>query len=105
MTNGARGTVETAYGLADALTAELDERLAAADAELSERFPGDTPDRQPVHTVYVAADRFVADLPDAWGREAVAVVDRHAELFAELAADAEQVSLVREKLVFEPIED
>jgi citrate lyase beta subunit len=105
MTKGARGTVETAYGLADALTSELDERLAAADAALAERFPGDTPDRQPVHTVYVAADRFVADLPDAWGREAVALVDRHVDLFAELATDSEQVSLVREKLAAEPIED
>src|SRR3954469_20993291 len=105
MTNGARGTVETAYGLADALTAELDERLAAADAALAERFPGDTPDRQPVHTVYVAADRFVEDLPDTWGREAIALVDRHADLFAALAIDTEQVSLVREKLGNEPIED
>jgi citrate lyase beta subunit len=105
MTNGARGTVETAYGLAAALTAELDERLAADDAALAERFPGDTPDRQPVHTVYVSADRFVADLPDTWGREAIALVDRHLDLFAELATDREQVSLVREKLASEPIED
>jgi citrate lyase beta subunit len=105
MTNGARGAVETAYELAGALTDEVDQRLAAADAALTERFPGETPDRQPVHTVYVAADRFAEDLPDAWGREAVASVDRHADLFAEVAGDAEQVSLVREKLVSEPIED
>ena len=68
MTDVARGAVQPAEELAQALTAELDERLAAADAALAERFPGDTPDRQPVHTVYVPADRFVEDLAETWGR-------------------------------------
>ena len=31
--------------LAEALTAELDQRLAGADAALAEQFPGDSPDR------------------------------------------------------------
>ena len=36
---------------------ELDRRLAPADAELAARYPGDAGGRQPVHTVYVPADR------------------------------------------------
>ena len=36
---------------------ELDRRLAPADAELAARYPGDSGARQPVHTVYVPADR------------------------------------------------
>jgi citrate lyase beta subunit len=91
--------------LADALASELDGRLVGADAALAEQFPGDTSERQPVHTVYVPADRFAEDLVGTWGKEAIAAVDRHADLFAELATDAQQVSLVREKLGSEPIED
>ncbi len=109
MTDGVRGAANPALELANDLTAELDARLAGADAELAERFPGETPDRQPVHTVYLAADRFVEDLPERWGREAIALVDRHAGLFADLLADratgAELVFRVREKLAAEPIED
>ena len=40
------------------LTAELDARLDQADAALARGFPGSAPGRQPVHTVYVPADRF-----------------------------------------------
>ena len=105
MTDVARGAVQPADELAHALTAELDERLAGADAALAEQFPGDTPDRQPVHTVYVPADRFVDDLAETWGQAAIALVDQHADLFAELASGAEPVALVRAKLASEPIED
>ena len=105
MTDVDRGSVQPADELAEALTAELDDRLAAADAALAERFPGDTPDRQPVHTVYVPADRFADDLVDTWGRAAIALVDQHSELFRELVAGEDQVALVRAKLTAEPIED
>ncbi|MDQ6688750.1 MAG: aldolase [Actinomycetota bacterium] len=105
MTDVVRGAAPAAVELAEVLTSELDERLAGADAALGERFPGDTPDRQPVHTVYLPADRFVEDLPDTWGRVAIALIDQHADLFAELAAGAEAVALVRAKLTSEPIED
>ena len=43
--------------------AELDRRLAAHDAFLAARYPGERPGRQPVHTVYVPADRVTPDLP------------------------------------------
>jgi citrate lyase beta subunit len=105
MTDLAREAVPPANELAEALSAELDERLAGADAELAERFPGDTPDRQPVHTVYVPAERFVEDLADTWGRAAIALVDQHVDLFSDLNSGPEAVALVRAKLSSEPIED
>ena len=37
--------------------ARLDRQLQPVDSELAARYPGDTGVRQPVHTVYVPADR------------------------------------------------
>ena len=95
------------------LAAELDQRLARADAELAVRYPGDRGVRQPVHTVYVPADAYHADITTEWGAQARAVLNEHAgtpEVLAEtfgLATEAAaQVSgRVREKLVTEPVED
>ncbi len=70
--------------LATRLTAELDVRLAAADAALARGFPGERPGRQPVHTVYVPADRYDAGLVPAYGATALAALDEHAAAFAEL---------------------
>ena len=56
---------------------ELDARLAAADAALAARFPGDRAGRQPIHTVYVPADRFDAELCPAWGAQAISTLDEH----------------------------
>ena len=53
--------------LASRLAGELDVRLAAADAALAAGYPGERPGRQPVHTVYVPADRYAADLVPAYG--------------------------------------
>ena len=94
-----------AVDLASRLTAETDARLARADAELLTGFPGERPGRQPVHTVYVPADRFHADLAPEWGRSALAAVDGDAALFDEVVGDPEVVQLVRDKLAREPIED
>lgn len=91
--------------LAAKLTAELDERLAAADAALTSGFPGDRPGRQPVHTVYVPADRYDAGLVPAYGRAALAAVDEHADAFAALVGDDDIVARVRAKLEREPVED
>ncbi|MBD8871015.1 DUF6986 family protein [Nocardioides donggukensis] len=93
------------------LAAELDDRLAEADAALAAGFPGERPGRQPVHTVYVPADAYAADLVPDWGARAAAAVARHPEEFARLTApddgsSAETLSsLVRAKLTREPIED
>jgi citrate lyase beta subunit len=92
-------------GLARSLQDELDARLAGADAELERRFPGDAAARQPVHTVYVPADRYHAGLAAAWGEQAAAALGEHADSFAELVGDETLAAHVRDKLAREPIED
>ncbi len=98
-------TAGNAPDLAATLADEMDTRLARADAELLTGFPGERPGRQPVHTVYVPADRFRSDLARQWGRAALAAVDDHATLFNEVARDPLVVQLIRDKLAREPIED
>ena len=95
------------------LVADLDRRLAAADAALAAGYPGDRGVRQPVHTVYVPADRFDEDTVPTWGATALQVLDEHAGTSAELAEvfDLEPglaavvEERVRRKLATEPIED
>jgi citrate lyase beta subunit len=87
------------------MTAALDARLAAADEALARQFPGNAPDRQPVHTVYVPADRFTDDFSAVWGRAALAAVDEREDVFADVAGSAQLVGLVRDKLGTEPVED
>jgi citrate lyase beta subunit len=91
--------------LALELGTELDARLAEADAALAARFPGDRAGRQPVHTVYVAADRYHAALVPDWGAQALAALDAQPGLFADLVGNDETVARVRGKLASEPIED
>ena len=96
-----------------ALGSALDERLRDADAELAARFPGERPVRQPVHTVYVPADRYDAELVGRWQKEAAAALDEHgggaegvAQAFGlpdDLATDL--LERVRAKLDREAIED
>ncbi len=104
----------TASGLDLAgLVAEVDALLADADRELSTLYPGDRGLRQPVHTVYVPASDYDADLAPEWGRQALEALDRHAVVAADLAdaldlpADlsGEVVERVRDKLTREPVED
>ncbi|HEU5265087.1 MAG TPA: aldolase, partial [Jatrophihabitans sp.] len=92
--------------LTERLGADLDVRLAGADDALTAGFPGDRPGRQPIHTVYVPADRYHADLGADWGEQAIRVLDEHEALFHELVGgDADLVERVRAKLAGEPIED
>jgi citrate lyase beta subunit len=97
--------------LVSALGGELDEKLAADDARLAAAYPGDRGVRQPVHTVYVPADKYAAGLPAAWGAEALSVLDQICPDGAALAdvfgvADADDLlDRVREKLRTQPIED
>ena len=95
-----------------ALVRELDLLLAEADAALARDFPGERPGRQPVHTVYVPADRYDADLVPRWGSEALAALDAHGGDAALVAAAgleddvADDVcARVRAKLTADPIED
>ncbi len=95
------------------LTDDLDAHLASADAALAAQFPGERAARQPVHTVYVPADRYDAGLAPRWGQEALAALDADGGTPAEFAAVLglapdladEVVARVRAKLAREPIED
>ena len=93
--------------LAAELTRELDRRLADEDAALVERFPGERPGRQPVHTVYVPADRYDADLTRAWGEQATQAMTDREEILRETLGEAadDLLPLVGAKLREEPIED
>ncbi|MEO6411237.1 MAG: hypothetical protein ABIO48_01510 [Pedococcus sp.] len=96
-----------------ALSATLDERLRDADAALEQQFPGERAIRQPVHTVYVPADRYDSALVPRWKAEALAVLADHgrgvtdlADAFGlrpDLAVDLH--GRLRDKLEREPIED
>ncbi|MFC6712541.1 DUF6986 family protein [Branchiibius cervicis] len=96
-----------------ALQRRLDTTLQEADADLAARYPGDRTDRQPIHTVYVPADRVTDDLPRAWGDEALRLLSAYAPDAATLAAalgepvsDIEPIyPLIVAKLQQEPIED
>ena len=91
----------------------LDRSLAAADAALSRDYPGSSGRRQPVHTVYVPADRYGADLPGRWGAEAGDALATHLTTPAQLARllevdvdiAAQVLPRVVAKLATEPIED
>lgn len=95
------------------LAAELDRRLAPADAELAADYPGERGVRQPVHTVYVPADRYDDETTSAWSAAALESLAEHGGSVDELAAVldldpalvAELDDRVRGKLEREPIED
>jgi citrate lyase beta subunit len=81
--------------------AELDRALAPVDAALRQRYPGEPGGRQPVHTVYVPADRFHAGLVTEWGEQALAALRSH----PPLPYPQELHERVTAKLASEPIED
>ncbi|GAA1822010.1 DUF6986 family protein [Agromyces salentinus] len=92
--------------------AGIDAALAPTDALLATAYPGDDGSRQPVHTVYVPADRFTPELSSVWGRTARTAVEAAGgiEAFAVMAGldagvAAAVAPAVGEKLEREPIED
>ncbi|WP_415855886.1 DUF6986 family protein [Sinomonas sp. G460-2] len=96
----------------DADFERIDSQLAGTDRLLAEAYPGDAGTRQPVHTVYVPADRFTPSLAADWGQQALAAageaggIQRLAELVglpAELVAEV--APRVEAKLGTEAIED
>jgi hypothetical protein len=98
--------------LPDSLLEQIDSDLADTDAFLARAYPGEDGRRQPVHTVYVPADRYTPDLPRQWGDQALALVDEHGGMEAlcrALGVDAELsgplADRVTAKLRTEPIED
>jgi len=93
--------------LPEELYAELDRRLTPGDALRLARYPGEWPERQPVHTCYVPADAVEPQLAAAWGTGALAALDEHG--LPDLGIDPELVEevlpRVRFKLSSEPVED
>ncbi|WP_046499951.1 DUF6986 family protein [Streptomyces odonnellii] len=104
---------KVATSLAGTVAADIGRSLAAVDAELARRYPGDPGTRQPVHTVYVPADTFDAGTIRSWGDQALAALDEHAPDARTLArvlglSDALAGPVherVRAKLEREPVED
>ncbi len=88
-------------------------RLGAVATRLSTDFPGETADRQPVHTVYGGAHLFTAGTGERLGELSLAALERWAPspddlgsilgLPADLAGPVHR--LVAEKLRREPVED
>jgi len=93
--------------LDEAIYAELDRRLTPGDALRLARYPGEWPERQPVHTCYVPADAVVPDLARAWGAAALEALDEHGlpDLGLDPALVEELLPRVRRKLANEPVED
>ncbi|WP_026819462.1 DUF6986 family protein [Arthrobacter castelli] len=92
--------------------AALDEALAETDELLARAYPGDDGSRQPVHTVYVPADKYEPSLPGAWGTEALAAVEQAGGMEAlcrNLGFDDRLTSRIASKasakLGAEPVED
>jgi citrate lyase beta subunit len=89
------------------------ERLGAVAARLGQDFPGEGPERQPVHTVYGGAHLFSAGTAERLGELALASLERWAPTAEDLAGIvaipdhlADRVHrLVVDKLGREPVED
>jgi citrate lyase beta subunit len=96
--------------------AALDAIVAPADERMARLYPGDGGGRQPVHTVYLPADRMTADVAARWGKAARRALDEHASSSKEFAAAlglSQPAALevndgwgrILAKLATEPIED
>lgn len=86
------------------IRARADALLDAVDAGLRARYPGPGTRAQPVHTVYVPADQVTPDTPAAWGADALALLDAHPALFADLDGPA-VLPGVRDRLATAPVQD
>jgi hypothetical protein len=96
-------------------TKEILDRLKAANDAFSLLYPGDTPGRQPVHTVYGGAQIFKADTSQKLGATALRTMKEYAptaSAFAKairLEGTSKYHSLIYarifEKLKREPVED
>jgi citrate lyase beta subunit len=94
-------------GLDESVYAELDRRLVPVDEARILAYPGERPDRQPVHTCYVPADAVVPRLAGEWGAAALAALEEHGlpDLGLDPALVEQVLPRVRAKLRTEPVED
>lgn len=87
--------------------------LHKAHSEVAETYPGDSGDRQPVHTVYGGAHLFTADTARKLGEHALRTLETYApdpRSFAEATGGSTELAnavyeRVIEKLRREPVED
>jgi citrate lyase beta subunit len=94
-------------------TDDLSERVLSASAEHAGHFPGAATGRQPVHTVYVPADRFSRTTAADFGAEALRLFNNHTpgagSFGTAFGIDADIAGMVRQrvaaKLAGDPIED
>ncbi|POM24038.1 hypothetical protein BTM25_26650 [Actinomadura rubteroloni] len=92
---------------------DLSARIESVRAEHAARFPGPAAGRQPVHTVYVPADRFSRSTPAEFGAEALRLLNTHTpgdgSFGGAFGLDPELAGTVRQrvaaKLASEPVED
>ena len=101
--------------LSEESLAELRERLSAANEEIADRYPGDSGERQPIHTVYGGAHLFKSSTAPKLGELATGALNTYGADPVEFARDigldidpasAEVVhARVVEKLAREPVED
>ncbi|MGK8553965.1 DUF6986 family protein [Nocardia amamiensis] len=78
--------------------------LDTVDAELRRRYPGSNGRSQPIHTVYVPADRVAEETPAEWGATAIDLLDRHYDLLATFD-DTGSLPDVRKRLELDPVQD
>ncbi|MFT4036486.1 MAG: aldolase/citrate lyase family protein, partial [Patulibacter sp.] len=82
-------TPDTAAGpgrLPHAAVAAIDAHLAAFDAWSQRRYPGGSQAGQPLHTVYIPADRATPGCCAQWGHDALDALDAHGSTPQLLAA-------------------
>lgn len=99
--------------LSDDGWSDLIERAAEAEAEHRRRFPGDVAASQPLHTLYVPADRITPTTTVGFGTEALRLLETHApdpaafeEAFGVDTPVAERArTRVHAKLERQPVED
>ena len=104
----------TAQEIEDSLLADAEAALREANLRFAQEHPGESPGRQPVHTVYGGAQLFAADSVPKLGAIALRAMDQYAPDAAALGravgiSDHPALSTiserVRDKLNREPIED
>ena len=83
------------------LEERIDRMLVQADADLARTYPGSR-GHQPVHTVYVPADRYEPGIAASYGEDALSVLDEAARA---VGADAPLVERVRARLARQPVDD
>jgi citrate lyase beta subunit len=99
--------------LSNAVLRDSLSRIGHAQSEITQRYPGESGRRQPVHTVYGGAHLFKADAAAKLGALALRALEEHAPTPADLAAALELPeefaatvhARVVEKLHREPVED